>query len=76
MDEFPIQKGERTVRFGCGAIFGFAITFLFLLRETSMSSPEPKHWIQCVVGAVIAGGLAAWLGDRFWSRIDLWWRHW
>jgi hypothetical protein len=76
MDDFPTQRGERAVRFGCGGIFGFIATFLLVLRETSVKSVQLDHLLFGIGGAVVAGLLAAWLGDSFWSRVAVWWSRW
>ena len=76
MDKFPIQKGERTVRFGCGALFGFVVVFLIALRQSASSSFQTEHLVYGIGGALVVGLLATLLGDSFWSRIPTWWHWW
>jgi len=76
MDSFPTQKGERTIRFGCGAVFGFAAVFFFVLRDPGAGSLQDDHVLLGFAGAIVAGLLAAWLGDSFWSRVAVWWSRW
>jgi len=76
MDKFPVQKGERTVRFGCGALFGFVVVFLIALRRSASPTLQTEHLVYGIVGAVVVGLLATWLGDSFWSRIPTRWPWW
>jgi FtsH-binding integral membrane protein len=76
MDRFPILKGERTIRFGCGAVFGFVAVLIYVLKETMAVSLQGSHLLIALVGAVVAGLLSVWLGDSFWMRIATWFRRW
>jgi hypothetical protein len=76
VDSFPTLKGERTIRFGCGAIFGFVAVLIFVLKETVAVSLQGSHLLIAAFGAVVAGLLSVWLGDSFWTRVAVWFRRW
>ena len=76
MDRFPPLKGERTIRFGCGAVFGFAAVLIYVLKETMAVSLQGSHLLIALAGAIVFGLLSVWLGDSFWIRIAHWFRRW
>ncbi len=63
----PVPGVTWRSHLGCGALFGFLVGFFGALRE-----PDTTGFLVPVLAgiavAVLAGGLAALLGDRFWKR--------
>ena len=68
---FKPLRGERSVRFGCGAIAGA----LFGLYLAVRYAPEGSTVVWVVVAAAAFGLFASLLGDRFWRSIHQW-LHW
>lgn len=60
---------EKTVRFGCGAIFGFLLCFNFVYFGFSTL---PASFVIGIPAAIIFGILAVRRGDRFWERLANW----
>jgi hypothetical protein len=72
-----LQKG---VRFGCGALFGFAVGLFAALRYGELFWTSP-NWHVCLAVAIgfalFFGGLAWVMGDGFWEFVGRWcWPWW
>ena len=61
---------EKSLRFGCGFVFGVVVGSIFIMRQVhAMGGFE---WA-CVAGiAIIFGFLALFGGDDFWHAIFKW----
>jgi len=73
----PPDLTEKTLRFGCGFIFGLLVTGL----SGFLWSVASGHYVVAVsvLAALICGVLALRYGDRFWhwlSRFSWWWPWW
>jgi len=64
-----LDKTEKNIRFGCGAIFGFLLGFNFVYFGFSM---HPARFVVGILAAIIFGILAVRYGDRFWERLTNW----
>ncbi len=63
----PVPGVTWRSHLGCGALFGFFAGFLGALKEVDAKGFLGPVLVG-VVTAVLAGGLAALLGNRFWLR--------
>ena len=71
-DGWKVDRAERGIRFGCGAIVGAAIGFFLAIRDFT-----GEMWVAVLIAVVIAlvfGILATVYGDRFWERLIDWFR--
>ena len=66
----PPNRLEKSIRFGCGFLFGCVLTVGRLL-----SSVWSGQYIASLVltAGLVAGYAAMKLGDRFWENILRWW---
>ena len=73
--DWPVLRGERKVRFGCGVLAGLPIG-IWLLTKISSRSVGAVFFAGGVAAAV--GILAVLFGDRFWSVLCRWmpWLDW
>lgn len=75
MDDGPPPDGvEKSLRFGCGFLFGGVIVF-FAFARVAFNAHWP-FWVAVGLGALPCGLLAIRYGDRFYHGImDLfrWW---
>jgi hypothetical protein len=73
-DGWKVDRLERGIRFGCGALFGSILGFSLAIR----GFPERIVWTVLVAfGVALAFGfLATRYGDRFWERIASIMRGW
>ena len=64
---------EKSIRFGCGSIFGIIIGFYYSLNWVLETWGEIVAIIIC--SAVICGFLAVKFGDEFWHSLKSlrWW---
>ena len=65
------DKTEKSIRFGCGFIFGLVIGFF-----TAITYPIERWDIVLLIAlsvAVVSGLLAKKYGDSFWHSIKKWW---
>jgi hypothetical protein len=67
--DWPLMRGERRVRFGCGALAGLAAGLVLAER---MNGSVVGNVLLVVVTAVAFGIAAAWIGDEFWNYIRWW----
>jgi hypothetical protein len=63
-DDWPVLRGERGVRFGCGALAGAALALSFMFRDVHSAG---STILVCLGTALVVGVAATLFGDRFWS---------
>ena len=68
-DGFPAMRGERPVRFGCGALAGLLAGFELAIR---IGAGKGGTVLLIAAVAVAFGIAAAALGDRFWRGLRWW----
>jgi hypothetical protein len=60
----PVDRGEKAVHFGCGAVVGFLAGLASLAYSESI--------LTAAVSAIVFGALAAIFGERFWHALGRW----
>ena len=70
-EDKPRDAGEAAIRFGCGAVFGFAAFggLLYTIGDGGFDLWFP------LAAAFLCGALALRYGDKFWHDLADWWRH-
>ena len=68
-DEFPVMRGERRVRFGCGGLAGLLAGYELAVR---LGVGKATTLLVILALAVAFGIAAALLGDRFWRALPWW----
>ena len=68
------DPSEKSIRFGCGFVFGGVVAFLFALRE--MAEIAGPFWAFVLGVAVVFGVSAVRYGDAFWHAAVDWFRGW
>ncbi len=66
---FPVMRGERRIRFVCGALAGAFAGWQF---GSTIGAGEWGTRIVIVVTAIASGVAAAFLGDGFWRGLGRW----
>ena len=60
----PVDRGEKAVHFGCGAVVGFLSGLASFAYSESI--------LTAAVSAIVFGILAAFFGERFWYALARW----
>jgi hypothetical protein len=67
--DWPVMRGERRVRFGCGALAGLLAGLVLAERLTGS---VVGNVLLVVIITFAFSCAAAWFGDKFWSYLPWW----